>query len=164
MDPEQIPLRDLHLPDPVGWWPLAPGWWLLITLAVAGIVYLLYRQYRRWRHNRLRRIALAELSRVYNNYRQGTDALTLAKDISELLRRAMLAYSPRAEVAGLTGEPWLAWLDRGLEDQPFTTGVGRTIESLPYQRPESIDDDTDISGLIDVVRRRISTPLPEVTA
>lgn len=162
MDPEQIPLRDLHLPDPVGWWPLAPGWWVLIALAVAGIVYLLYRQYRRWRHNRLRRIALAELSRVYNNYRQGTDALTLAKDISELLRRAMLAYSPRAEVAGLTGEQWLAWLDRGLDDQPFTTGVGRKIESLPYQRPESIDDDTDISGLIDVVRRRISTPLPEV--
>ena len=164
MDPEQIPLRDLHLPDPVGWWPLAPGWWVLIALAVAGIVYLLYRQYRRWRHNRLRRIALAELSRVYNNYRQGTDALTLAKDISELLRRAMLAYSPRAEVAGLTGEQWLAWLDRGLDDQPFTTGVGRNIESLPYQRPESIDDDTDISGLIDVVRRRISTPLPEVAA
>lgn len=164
MDPEQIPLRDLHLPDPVGWWPLAPGWWVLIALAVAGIVYLLYRQYRRWRHNRLRRIALAELSRVYNNYRQGTDALTLAKDISELLRRAMLAYSPRAEVAGLTGEQWLAWLDRGLDDQPFTTGVGRKIESLPYQRPESIDDDTDISGLIDVVRRRISTPLSEVAA
>lgn len=164
MDPEQIPLRDLHLPDPVGWWPLAPGWWVLITLAVAGIVYLLYRQYRRWRHNRLRRIALSELSRVYNNYRQGTDALTLAKDISELLRRAMLAYSPRAEVAGLTGEQWLAWLDRGLDDQPFTTGVGRKIESLPYQRAESIDDDTDISGLIDVVRRRISTPLPEVAA
>jgi hypothetical protein len=164
MDPEQIPLRDLHLPDPVGWWPLAPGWWVLIALAVAGIVYLLYRQFRRWRHNRLRRIALAELSRVYNNYRQGTDALTLAKDVSELLRRAMLAYSPRSEVAGLTGEQWLAWLDRGLDDQPFTTGVGRKIESLPYQRPESIDDDTDISGLIDVVRRRISTPLPEVAA
>ena len=23
-------LRDLHLPDALGWWPLAPGWWVVI--------------------------------------------------------------------------------------------------------------------------------------
>lgn len=164
MDPEQIPLRDLHLPDPVGWWPLAPGWWVLIALAVAGIGYLLYRQFLRWRHNRARRIALAELARVCRDYQHGADALTLAKNLSELLRRSMLAYAPRSEVAGLTGESWLAWLDRGLEERPFTTGAGRRIETLPYQRPESIDDDTDIAGLIDVVRQRLRTPLPEGAA
>ncbi len=27
MEPSELPLRDLHLPDAVGWWPLAPGWW-----------------------------------------------------------------------------------------------------------------------------------------
>ena len=31
MDPEQIPLRDLHLPEAIGLWPLAPGWWVTIT-------------------------------------------------------------------------------------------------------------------------------------
>ena len=31
MDPQQIPLRDLHLPDAISWWPLAPGWWLAIA-------------------------------------------------------------------------------------------------------------------------------------
>ena len=44
MDPDQLPLRDLHLPEAVGWWPLAPGWWVLIALAIAGCIYLLYRQ------------------------------------------------------------------------------------------------------------------------
>jgi hypothetical protein len=161
MDPEQIPLRDLHLPDPVGWWPLAPGWWVLIVLAVAGLCYLLYRLFVRWRGNRARRIALAELSRVYRDYQQGADALTLAKDVSELLRRSMLAYAPRSEVAGLTGESWLVWLDRGLEEQPFTTGPGRKIESLPYQRPEALRDDADVAALIDVVRLRIRTPVTE---
>ena len=43
MDPEQIPLRDLHLPDVVGLWPLAPGWWVLILLAAAGVVYFLFK-------------------------------------------------------------------------------------------------------------------------
>ena len=38
MDPELLPLRDLHLPEMVGWWPLAPGWWFLIALAAAVIL------------------------------------------------------------------------------------------------------------------------------
>ena len=37
MDPEQIPLRDLHLPEAIGWWPLAPGWWILIAIALVGL-------------------------------------------------------------------------------------------------------------------------------
>jgi len=164
VDRQELPLRGLHLPETVGWWPLAPGWWLLIAVAVIATGWLIRLWLWRRAHAAARRKALKQLEKSRSAYADHGNPVTLGAEVSELLRRAMLAYSPRAEVAGLTGEPWLAWLDRGLEDQPFTTGVGRTIESLPYQRPESIDDDTDISGLIDVVRRRISTPLPEVTA
>lgn len=164
MDPELIPLRDLHLPEMVGWWPLAPGWWFLIALASAGVLYLLYKQYLKWRWNAARRVALAELARLRQAYEQGTDALVLAKALSELLRRSMLAYAPRGEVAGLTGPGWLEWLDRGLDDRPFTTGSGRNLESLPYVRPETIDNEADIAGLLDAVQRRLKTPLPEVAA
>ena len=104
MDPDQLPLRDLHLPEAVGWWPLAPGWWALIALAVAGLIYLLYRQFLVWRWNASRRTALAALARVRREYEQGADALAIAKELSELVRRSMLAYAPRDEVAGLTGE------------------------------------------------------------
>ena len=48
MDPEQIPLRDLHLPEAIGWWPLAPGWWVVVAL-VAGGLYYLFRLYLRTR-------------------------------------------------------------------------------------------------------------------
>jgi hypothetical protein len=161
MDPDQLPLRDIHMPEIVGWWPLAPGWWLLIALAAAGLCYALYRQYLKWRWNAARRAALAELSRIRRDYEQGSDALTLAKSLSELLRRSMLAYAPRGEIAGLTGDQWLQWLDRGLDDRPFTAGSGRDIESLPYRKPESIGEDADIAGLIEVVQKRLKTPLPE---
>lgn len=164
MDPEQIPLRDLHLPEAIGWWPLAPGWWLLIALAAAGLGYLLYRQYLEWRWNAVRRVALAELARVRREYAEGADAQTLAIELSELLRRSMLAYAPRAEVAGLTGDGWLQWLDRGLADRPFTEGPGKKLESLPYQRPETVSNETDIAGLIDAVRMRLKTPLAERVA
>jgi len=161
MDPEQIPLRDLHLPELVGLWPLAPGWWLLIALAAAGLIYLLYQQFLKWRWNAARRVALAELAKVRREYDGGADALTLAIELSELLRRSMLAYAPRGEIAGLTGDSWLEWLDRGLEDRPFMDGSGKTLESLPYRRPENVDDDVDVAGLIEAVRLRLKTPLTE---
>ena len=138
MDPEQIPLRDLHLPDIVWLWPLAPGWWALILLALGGVIYLLYTLLLRWRFNAARRLALRELASLRRDYEGGADATILSKALSELVRRSMLAYAPRAEVAGLTGDTWLSWLDRGLSDTPFSSGPGRTLESLPYQRAESM--------------------------
>lgn len=163
MDPEQIPLRDLHLPEAVGWWPLAPGWWVLIALAAAGVIFLAYKQYLKWRWNAARRIALGELGRIRREYEDGADAQKLSKELSELLRRSMLAYAPRGEMAGLTGESWLAWLDQGLEDRPFTEGPGKTIEALPYMRPENVDNDADVAGLIAAVKTRLKTPLAEGT-
>ena len=53
MNPAELPLRDIHLPEPVSWWPMAPGWWwvigllLLASAVVTGII--LYRRYRRSR-------------------------------------------------------------------------------------------------------------------
>jgi hypothetical protein len=160
MDPQQIPLRDLHLPELIGWWPLAPGWWLLIVLVVAGLGYLLYKAFNQWRRNAARRLALRELSRIQQDFRLGVDEISLAIELSELLRRTMLAYAPRNEVAGLTGAGWLRWLDRGLVDRPFSQGPGQNVESLPYRRPDAIEDDVDVEGLILAVKQRLQTPLP----
>ena len=160
MDPTQIPLRDLHLPESIGWWPLAPGWWFLIVLALAGLAYLLYQAFTKWRGNVSRRVALRELARIQFDYKNGVDEISLAIELSELLRRTMLAYAPRNEVAGLTGQPWLRWLDQGLDDKPFSEGPGQNVESLPYRCPDAIEDDVDVQGLINAVKARLRAPLP----
>ena len=160
MDPEQIPLRDLHLPEAVGWWPLAPGWWVLLVLVAAGLLILSWRAWIRWRHNAARRIALKELARLESSYREAPNPVLLATRLSELVRRAMLAYAPRKEVAGLTGSEWLAWLDRGLDEKLFTEGPGRSLQELPYRRADSVSG-ADVDGLLDAVRRRLASPIPE---
>ncbi|MDX1403949.1 MAG: DUF4381 domain-containing protein [Woeseiaceae bacterium] len=159
MDPSQIPLRDLHLPEAIGWWPPAPGWWFLILVAVAVLVYYAVQAIRRWRHNALRRVALGELRRIRKQFAAGIDDITLAKQLSELLRRTMLAYVPRQEVAGLTGERWLHWLDEGLDEKLFTAGAGKAVESLPYRRPDKLEDDVDLEGLIGAIETRLRTPV-----
>lgn len=164
MDPEQIPLRDLHLPAEIGWWPLAPGWWFLLAVTVGLLVWYAWLEFLKWRANRARRIALSELTAIRREYEQSGDGVRLARDLSALLRRALLAYAPRKDVAGLTGEHWLAWLDRGLDEPVFENGAGRLIGSLPYRDPETMRNDADVEALIDAVRVRLRTPLPEVAA
>ncbi len=161
MDPEQIPLRDLHLPADIGWWPLAPGWWFLAAAAAAGACWLLYRAFLNWRANRARRAALRQLDLIAREFAHDNNLATLARQLSELLRRAVLAYAPRTEVAGLTGESWLQWLDRGLDPPLFADGPGRCIHSLPYRNLETVAGDVDVDALIDAVKRRLQTPLPE---
>ena len=90
--------------------------------------------------------------------------MTLGKELSELTRRTMLAYAPRDEVAGLTGDDWLQWLDQGMDDKPFSRGAGRILESLPYMNPQAIDDDADVRGLIDAVLKRLHKPLLGVSS
>jgi hypothetical protein len=87
--------------------------------------------------------------------------MRLGTCLSGLLRRAMLAYSPRHDVAGLTGTRWLEWLDRGLVDRPFSEGPGRALSDLPYRRSPVDVADADVEKLLDAVRRRLATPVPE---
>ncbi len=159
MDPTQLPLRDLHLPDPIGWWPLAPGWWFVILLAIGILGYLVWRAYQRWRYNAARRLALRELKRYEAEYLEHRDPVRLGRQVSELLRRAMLAYAPRGDVAGLTGEAWLQWLDNGMPLPYFHTEGGRSLLNLPYRDPDGDFSDVDIDALLSAVRMRFKTPL-----
>jgi uncharacterized protein DUF4381 len=159
MNPEELPLRDLHLPDMTGWWPPAPGWWLVAALLAIALIVMLRRCYRHWRKNAARRLALRRLAVIRAEYQHGSCAVELGKELSELTRRTMLAYYPRAAVAGLTGDDWLEWLDQGLDGKPFSEGAGKMLESLPYMKPQAVDDDTDVRGLIEAVRARLQRPV-----
>lgn len=159
MDPREIPLRDLHLPDPIGWWPPAPGWWVLLALAVIGLALLL-RQYVRSRSGAAaRRRALRELRRLIAEYESHRDAVTFSGELSQLLRRTMLAYAPRRDVAGLTGDAWLAWLDRDFSEPLFVSDTGRKLLELPYRRPDDQMAALELLDLVSAVRRRLATPV-----
>ncbi len=159
MDETQLPLRDLHLPDAIGWWPLAPGWWFVLFVAATLVGYLVWYVYKRWQHNAPRRFALRQLARYEAEYAQHRNPVTLGGQLSELLRRGMLAYAPREEVAGLTGEAWLQWLDRGMPLPYFHTEGGKSLLQLPYRDPAGDFSNLDVGALLSAVRMRLSVPI-----
>jgi hypothetical protein len=159
MDETALPLRDLHLPEATGWWPLAPGWWGVIVVVAVVLAYLSWRAYLRWQFNAPRRFAIRELARYEAAYLEHRNPVTLGKQLSELLRRGMLAYAPRDEVAGLAGDQWLAWLDQGMPLPYFHTEGGRCLLELPYRDPAGDFSDVDISAMLAAVRMRLNVPL-----
>ena len=159
MDPTQIPLRDLHLPEAISWWPLAPGWWVLIALALAGLGYLLRAWLGARARNAARRYALRQLDNIVRAHEEHQNPVVFGASLSELLRRTMLAYAPRSNVAGLTGDEWLQWLDRDLAQPVFTEGPGRQLLDLPYRNPQSGLSIADQEKLVAAVRHRVATPV-----
>jgi hypothetical protein len=92
-------LHDLVLPPAVPWWPLAPGWYAVMALALVAAAWMTLRAWRRRQANAYRREAMRELASLHS-----------AEAIAELLRRTALAIAPRPEIAEKTGSAWLDWL------------------------------------------------------
>ena len=159
MNENALPLRDLHLPEPISWWPLAPGWWLLIALAIVGLVYLSRIYLRARARGAARRHALRQLDALTAEFEQHRDAVALSGGISELLRRTMLAYAPRKEIAGLTGDAWLEWLDRDLDQPRFQTATGKKLLEMPYRRPDENVSAMELVDVVALVRQRLATPV-----
>jgi hypothetical protein len=135
-DPLELPLKDIHLPAGISWWPPAPGWWILLALIIL-IVGLIY--WWRQRQQRIRRSAVnmarLELDSLQSHYLKHQDARQFVADLSVLLRRLSISAFPRTETASLTGEAWLKFLDTPLQDHSFTSGPGRILVEAPY-RPD----------------------------
>ena len=131
-------LRAYHLPDAPSWWPPAPGWWglaLLLLLAGTALAWWLVR--RRYRHAAYRQ-ALHELHALRNTLAEGRDVAAFVRGLSKLLRRYAIALYPRQQVAALSGENWLRFLDRHADGNHFLHGPGRQLLDAPYRRqPEA---------------------------
>lgn len=138
-DPGSLPLRDIHLPEAVSWWPPAPGWWLLLGL----VALLVFAALRRWRRGRGRRAALCharrELAAIRRTFRLRPDQAGLARALSALLRRLAMSLYGRRAAAALTGEDWLAFLDQKAGGHAFTQGAGRDLIEAPYRADPAFD-------------------------
>ncbi len=142
MNPE-LPLRDIHLPDPVSWWPLAIGWWLALALVI--LIALLIWAVRRFNARRLlRKQALAELTNIEASFGQHQNNQQLVSEISVLLRRICISRFPRAEVAGLNGEAWTSFLNT--QTNSFDTETSQALISGPFQKQCDIDSQALINA------------------
>ncbi|NYT32753.1 DUF4381 domain-containing protein [Rhizobium sp. WYCCWR 11128] len=118
-------LHDIVVPAPVSWWPQAWGWTLVAALLAFAALLVLLRWIRRHRCNAYKREALTLLEGVANRLRHPATRPDAIRDLAEVLKRTALAAWPREEVASLSGDGWVRFLDAHDQD-----GAGDTLERL----------------------------------
>ena len=102
MDP-LAQLSDIHLPDNVHNYPIAPGWWLLAVIVLAILVYGIIKLRQYFKARKVQKQALKQLSTASE-----------ISTIGALLKWAALQYFPRAHVAHLTGNKFKDFLIKSL--------------------------------------------------
>ena len=138
-------LHDIVEPEATSlWWPLATGWWVVIAIALVACVFATWRVLNLRRKNAYRRAALAELE-------DGNTA-----GLQTLLKRVALTAYPRAEVAGLAGDDWIAFLNRAAPGC-FDNAAANELLSLSYA---SRSDGESSDSLTDACRRWIASHQP----
>ncbi len=128
-------LRDIHLP-PAPLLASVDGW---IVAAVLALLVATVWYARRWRRRRTQRAALRALARLAAAHARDADATTLARGLSQLVRRYAMMRFPQAGIEGLTGSAWLRFLDEHGGGGAFCDGVGAALETRPYQACGALD-------------------------
>ncbi|MDF1700008.1 MAG: DUF4381 domain-containing protein [Planctomycetota bacterium] len=145
-EPELEALRDIRMPEPVSRAPQTYGWWILAVVVLVGAVLVVRAARRHWRAQAYRRRARAlhaELAARALHAETRADALAA---LPGLLKRTALQAWPREEVASLSDEAWLAFLDRTYPGQAFERGPGRVLATLAYGQIELTD--ADVKGVL----------------
>jgi hypothetical protein len=131
-------LHDIHLPEPVSFWPPAIGWWLLALLVLVGIGLFVW-MVRRKKRITWQKTALAQLQQLHASYQKNNKKDEFISALSVLVRRSAIAAHDRRRVANLTGDAWLKFLDNSGNTNIFTNGAGRALAVAPYSPNADID-------------------------
>lgn len=125
-------LRDIHNPSTLSWWPLAPGWLAVALLLLVVLVWVGYCYRRSRKKTKRRNTILQHLNRLKADLVLEEQYPLVYQDLSTLLRRIALMTHERVDVAHLTGDDWLNFLDAQCQTQLFSRDIGRLLLSAPY--------------------------------
>ncbi len=131
-------LRDIHMPEPIGWWPPAPGWWALALILLGLMTWSILRIRQAWTANRYRKLALREAEAALDAWRMNADRGSYLTRANAILRRSLLHKNPRRAGPGTQGEAWIATLNAHLAT-PLSENTGAALATAAYQPEPDVE-------------------------
>ena len=99
-NPALAELQDIIHPDPIGAWPLAIGYWLVLAIVISLITLLVIWLRKRARYFAPRRAAKQLLNQL------DRQAPSYVSDVNSILKRTAMSYLSREAIASLDGKAW----------------------------------------------------------
>ncbi len=129
-------LRDLHLPDHPPWWTMSVGWWCVLAVVAAALMYLAFKALR----SRYPKPALLcnDLENVYQHWLQDGNTTLYLQKVAQILRAHAIETHGRTAVAKLHGSDWIKWLERQ-QGKPLEPVLATAISEACYQPAPEVD-------------------------
>lgn len=146
-------LHDIHLPRTINWEAIPWSNILIIALlfvATSAFIIWLIIRYRQKKY--FRREALKILTEIEQQFEQDQNSTQFIVACNQLLRRLCLTRYPADQVASLTGESWLNFLNEHSkkDNSRFNTIEKKLLTDEMYQ-PEIVTLDSSL-GLAKKIR------------
>ena len=110
-------LQDIHSAGTPGWWPPAPGWWILALLVLLLMAWVL-KKWLAWQSVRKRRAAWLEaLDRINREHDPSEQPHEFLAGLNRLFRAVALKAFPDNGCARLQGEQWVSFIVKQMPDQ-----------------------------------------------
>lgn len=131
-------LRDIHSPEPIGWWPPAIGWWILLFLFLCALIALGITIYLKHQRNAYRRQAVSAAGQLYQQYQEDRDTAGYLGEMNELLRRVVRQITSDQSFAEKSGKGWISMLNLHSE-QPLSDTARVALSEQLYQSSPEVD-------------------------
>jgi len=123
-------IAEVQLPDEISWLPQTTAWKVLFLVLLIAFGYGLFKRFTRWQANTYRRQALKQLDSFSISCMEFEGVL---EQLPKILKATALQAYPRSNVAQLSGQQWLEFLDQQYPSSHFNSDIGRQLLAVSYE-------------------------------
>lgn len=137
-------LHDIIIPDPIGFFPLASGWYMVFLLLVTYAIHFSVKRYKNYQKDLYRRDALERILSFERSKSSALELISLAKIVG------FSAYG-REEIAKLSGESWWEFMELNSKvkiPQTLKSEIDKLLYRSDYQLEETTYD--EIAGMVKI--------------
>jgi len=136
---------------------LAPGWWVVIGVALVLICWLLWKYWNHRRRQQRWQAIQQQLAQIQFDYSQHQQDQQLLAELSVFLRRFVKFQLADPKATTLQGEAWIAYLNQ-LQPSGNFEPYAEALSSGVYQSNYSFDAHGLLSATEQVVRQQVMKP------
>lgn len=137
-------LRDIHLPTDINYFELAPGWWFLIIISIFLMLFYFLRRGKKYHQQnskiRQKSFYLAPAHKELEQIAMLPASSLSISQLSGLLKRVCLLGYPKQQVASLSGEAWIQFLNQQSQQEYFNHEQQKAFTELMYRKNISVDN------------------------
>ena len=146
-------MHDIEGLDPIGKWPLAFGWWLVICLVVLLFIFIVWFY---WKNKKYKDSwlypAYGRLSVLEDSINQSSKK-NIINELSECLRQIAVKKYPREACASISGKAWLTWLKEHDPKKFDWVRYGEPLILGPYAPNLQNISEAELQKLINAAKR-----------